>query len=384
MRGHRSAGSAWQRCGVAVALLLMMMAGVARSHGLLPTVVQLVEVSPQRFARSLHSPLPAAEADQGSVDADAPLLLRVPAHCRQSPAELDCRASQPGAPAGLRGQTLSVERNPVVPPEIAQRAELIVVITWQDGQQTSALLRAQPDQDRLQLPSLASAPALPSATVLARYLRLGLHHILDVPQGADHVLFLLALMLLVPSLRTLLWSVSAFTLGHSLTLAAAALDLLRIPAPPVEILIALSIVFVARERLQTLGSAAARGAVVWGRSGSGRSTALAPDAAALSASAMALAFGLLHGLGFASALAEAGLPVGQRALALLSFNLGVELGQLAWVLLWLLPWRLYRRWLGTAGNRWLQAAPAYAIGCVAAALTLSRLWDVFCPLRSYP
>ena len=381
MRWHRSAGSAWQRCGVAVALLLLL-AGLARSHGLLPTVVQLVEVSPERFARSLHSPLPAPEADQGPADADTPLLLRFPAHCRQGPAELDCRASQPGAPAGLRGQMLSVERNPVVPPELAQRAELIVVITWQDGQQTSALLRALPDQDRLQLPSLASAPSLPSGTVLARYLRLGLHHILDVPQGADHVLFLLAVMLLVPSLRTLLLSVSAFTLGHSLTLAAAALDLLRIPAPPVEILIALSIVFVARERLQTLGTAAARAAALLGRSG--RSTARAPDAAELSASAMALAFGLLHGLGFASALAEAGLPVGQRALALLSFNLGVELGQLAWVLLWLLPWRLYRRLLRADRNCWRQAAPAYVIGCLSAALTLSRLWDVFCPLRSYP
>ena len=92
---------------------------------------------------------------------------------------------------------------------------------------------------------------------------------------------------------------------------------------------------------------------------------------------MACAFGLLHGLGFASALAEAGLPSAQRGLALVSFNLGVEAGQLAWVLLWLLPWMLYRRHAGVGRRGWLRAVPAYVIGCAAAALTLSRLWDVF-------
>jgi hypothetical protein len=347
---------------------LLLAAGSAKAHGLLPTVLHLAEVAPERFVWSLRSPLAAPKGDAADPGDEPPLWVRFPVHCRATGAELDCRARAAGLPAGLRGHELKVEANPKLPREATARAELIVVIQWRDGGETGALLRALPEQDRLRIPEI-SAPSGATSTVLVRYLRLGLHHILGIPQGADHVLFLLALMLLVSSLPSLLWCVSAFTLGHSLTLAAAALDLVRLPAAPVEILIALSIVFVARERLPRSGGA-----------GPAAERRQAAEPSTGSAAAMALAFGLLHGLGFASALAEAGLPVGQRALSLLAFNLGVEAGQLVWVLLCLLPWSLYRRALAAGGRAWLRVAPGYVIGCSAAALTLSRLWDVLFPL----
>ena len=372
MTANRATCGKWPPGRFLIALVCWLLAlGSATAHGLLPAVLHVVEVSPDRFLLSLTTPQ-SADTEPGSTEADAPLRLRFPAHCRQASADLDCRAASEHAPQGLRGHTLIVEPSPESAPGSAQRAELIVVVSWHNGQTTSALLRAWPEHDRLTLPTVESSPRTAAAQVFTRYLRLGLHHILGVPQGADHVLFLLALMLLVPSLRALLWSVSAFTLGHSLTLAAAALDLVRIPSAPIEILIALSIVFVARERLQAVALRDSQSQKAGMYPAPRR-----PEVTIGSAVAMAFAFGLLHGLGFATALAEAGLPPAQRALALLSFNLGVELGQLAWVLLWLGPWALYRRHTRQGARLWLRALPAYLIGCAAAALTLRRLWDLF-------
>jgi hypothetical protein len=124
--------------------------------------------------------------------------------------------------------------------------------------------------------------------------------------GPDHLLFLLGLLLLVRGARSTLLTVSAFTLAHSLTLAAAALELVTIPTAPVEICIALSVLLLAVET--TRGSDTATRRWPW---------------------LVAFGFGLLHGLGFASALAEIGLPPNSVTLALLGFNLGVELGQVA-------------------------------------------------------
>ena len=144
--------------------------------------------------------------------------------------------------------------------------------------------------------------------VLATYLRLGIEHILT---GPDHLLFVLCLLLLVPSLGKLLATVTAFTLAHSLTLGAATLGFIDLPAPPIEAMIALSIVFLAAELLR--GDA--------GRSAITRSYPWL----------LAFSFGLLHGLGFAGALAEIGLPHGEIPAALFAFNIGVELGQLAFI-----------------------------------------------------
>ncbi len=152
----------------------------------------------------------------------------------------------------------------------------------------------------LPLREAAASPGGPS--VAGRFLRLGFTHI--VPEGLDHVLFVLGLALLSPRLGPLLAQVTAFTLAHTLTLALAVYGIASLPARVVEPLITASIVFVTVENLFRREASWARLAVVFG-------------------------FGLLHGLGFAGALSELGWPTGRRLLALLSFNLGVELGQLA-------------------------------------------------------
>lgn len=140
-----------------------------------------------------------------------------------------------------------------------------------------------------------------TATVLARYTVLGFLHIL--PKGLDHILFVLGLFLLCSHRKPLLIMVTGFTLAHSLTLALSVTGVVRLPSGPVEILIALSICYVAVE-------------VAMGREYRWRHTLLV------------FAFGLLHGLGFAGVLSELGLPHGQLPAALLAFNVGVELGQI--------------------------------------------------------
>ena len=189
---------------------------------------------------------------------------------------------------------------------------------------------------------------LTGAGVSRTYLMLGVHHILE---GVDHLLFVAALMLVVGSLRRLLVTITAFTLAHSLTLAAATLGLVRVPQAPVEAVIALSIVVVAAE-------------IVRGLNGRPGLTARAPWV-------VAFAFGLLHGFGFAGALAEVGLPPRAIPLALVFFNVGVELGQLVFVAgIWaalLALGRLNRPW-----PLWLRALPAYAIGSVAMFWVIER------------
>jgi hypothetical protein len=150
-----------------------------------------------------------------------------------------------------------------------------------------------------------------------------------------------------------LWkTITAFTAAHSLTLALAATGILRLPPPPVEATIALTIVFVARE--------------VWlvqhGHPGSTASRAWP----------VAFAFGLLHGLGFAGALAEVGLPDADLPLALLTFNVGVELGQLAFVGVALAIGRLLSRQSWTQ-HRWLRLAPTYTIGALACFWCIDRV-----------
>jgi hydrogenase/urease accessory protein HupE len=207
-------------------------------------------------------------------------------------------------------------------------------------------------------------PRVPtSGAVALTYLRLGVEHIAT---GLDHLCFVLALVLLATSTGAILRAVTAFTAAHSLTLAAAALGYTHVPQAPVEASIALSIVFVARElMLRRRGGPAARTRPPTG---------------------VAFAFGLLHGLGFAGALAEVGLPRGDIPLALLCFNGGVELGQLAFVALVLLV-RSGLRPLLAAGARQgatvaelchlLAATPATAIGAVGAYWLIARVVAFF-------
>jgi hydrogenase/urease accessory protein HupE len=157
-------------------------------------------------------------------------------------------------------------------------------------------------------PSFAVSAAPRAVEVTRTYLVLGVEHILF---GVDHLLFVLALLILVKGWRKLIGTITAFTVAHSITLAAATLGFVHVPSKPVEATIALSIVFVACE-------------IVHRRQGRSGLTEMWPWVIAFS-------FGLLHGLGFAGALREVGLPQNAIPLALLFFNVGVELGQLLFI-----------------------------------------------------
>jgi hydrogenase/urease accessory protein HupE len=198
-------------------------------------------------------------------------------------------------PHGLVGHSIEF-------PELATaRIDVLVRVVRMDG--TAQLGRLTPVERGILV------TASPGAFEVARtYTVLGVEHIL---LGFDHLLFVLALLLLVDGTRRLVWSITAFTLAHSITLAAATLGVLHVPGPPVEATIALSIVFVAGE-------------IVRARQGQRGLTQRNPWV-------VAFAFGLLHGLGFAGALAEVGLPEGQIPTALLFFNVGVEIGQLLFI-----------------------------------------------------
>ena len=174
--------------------------------------------------------------------------------------------------------------------------------------------------------------------VVTTYTVLGTEHIL---LGFDHLLFVLALVIIVRGARRLLVTITAFTVAHSITLALATLDFVHVPGPPVEATIALSIVFVASEILH----------LRQGRIG----------LAARKPWLVAFTFGLLHGLGFASALAEVGLPHNAIPLALLFFNVGVEIGQLLFIASVLSVISLARR-LRFPWPRWAELIPPYAIG----------------------
>ena len=178
---------------------------------------------------------------------------------------------------------------------------------------------------------------------------LGVHHILV---GIDHLLYILAMLFLVKGWRRIVLTMSAFTMTHSLTLTAAALGWIHVPQPPVEACIALSIVFVARE-------------IVQARRGRPGLTARWPWVVSFS-------FGLMHGFGFAGALAEVGLPERAIPVALLLFNVGVEIGQLLFVAAALGVFALLAK-SAKAWPRWAEALPPYAIGAVAMFWVMERM-----------
>ncbi len=183
---------------------------------------------------------------------------------------------------------------------------------------------------------------------------LGVEHIL---LGVDHLLFVLALLLLVRGVRRLVATVTAFTVAHSITLGAATLGFVHVPPAPVEAVIALSILFLASElaRRRAGGNADLTERFPW---------------------VVAFSFGLLHGFGFAGALSEVGVPAQAVPLALLFFNVGVELGQLLFIAaVFGLGW-LARASALRVPSGWQRAA-AYGIGCVAAFWVVQRTVAIF-------
>jgi hypothetical protein len=236
----------------------------------------------------------------------------------------------------LTGQTISIEGLSAV------QADVLLLVQLQDGSQHSAILRpASPD---FTIPLEAS-----KWKIAGDYWRMGTMHILE---GVDHLLFVLALLLIVDGFGQLLRAVTAFTVAHSITLAMATLGVIHVPAAPTEAIIALSILFLAAE-------------IVHQHDGRIGLTERWPWL-------IAFLFGLFHGLGFAGALSEIGVPQTQVPLALATFNVGVETGQLLFIGVALSLMALLRRLPVAAPVGAWRVAP-YTIGGLAAFWTIQRV-----------
>ncbi len=236
----------------------------------------------------------------------------------------------------LRGQSLRIDGLE------ATMTDALVRIDFADGTNWVGRLTSQAPQ--------VTIPERPGgSTVALTYLGLGVEHILT---GFDHLLFVLALLLITRGARRMVMTITAFTIAHSITLALATLGFVHMPSAPVEAVIALSIVFVAAE-------------VVHARHEVTGLTARAPWI-------VAFTFGLLHGFGFAGALAEIGMPQGQIPLALFFFNVGVEAGQLLFVGTVVAIFTLAQR-IPLELPRWAGLVPPYAIGSVAMFWVIQRV-----------
>ena len=243
-------------------------------------------------------------------------------------------------PGGLTGGTITIAGLS------ATMTDVLVRLQRLDG--TTQVTRLMPSA-----PSFVVEAVPQSTQVAATYLKLGVEHILG---GIDHLLFVLALLILVNGARRLIVTVTAFTVAHSLTLAGATLGFVHVPGPPIEAAIALSIVFVATE-------------IIHSRQGRMGLTERFPWI-------VAFTFGLLHGFGFASALSEVGLPQSDIPVALLFFNVGVEAGQLLFIAAVFTVIALARqvsRRFSVAQPAWAWRVPPYAIGSLAMFWLIQRV-----------
>jgi hydrogenase/urease accessory protein HupE len=317
-------------------LALLCLSLSAAAHEARPAYLQITEAPPGQYEVVWKRP------QQGELT--LALHVQLPERCRDV-----APVARQVAPGAL------IERRLVACGEPGLSGGRIA-IGGLSGTQTDALVRIQLRDGSVQTNLLK--PASPSLTVEGRrssgavageYLALGVEHIL---LGVDHLLFVLGLVLIVRGGRRLVKTVTAFTAAHSITLAMATLGLVRVPQAPVEAVIALSILFLASELArQHRGEPGLTASRPW---------------------LVAFAFGLLHGFGFAGALAEVGLPQTDIPLALLMFNLGVEAGQLLFVAAVLSLWWLGRSAVASA-PWWLRQVPAYAIGSLAAFWLIARV-----------
>jgi hydrogenase/urease accessory protein HupE len=268
----------------------------------------------------------SASSDKRPMGND--LVPRWPEGCSAGPSALRCGSD------GLKG-TLAVEG-------VGKRySAAMVKVVWLDGQSRVYTLTA--GQPSVQL--YGSADDRRGTAEIARaYVVLGVQHILS---GVDHLLFVVGLLFLVGFRRRLVGTITAFTLAHSLTLAFSVFGWMTLRPAPVEAMIAMSIVLVACEALRDRDTLARRMPAL-----------------------VSFLFGLVHGLGFAGALKSIGLPQRHLPLALLTFNVGVEIGQLMTILVAYLVVRLpiSKRWLGRA-----RTPALYVVGVVAAYWSWQRI-----------
>jgi len=325
-----------------LAILLLVLALPVTADEFRPAYLQLTQTSADSYDVLWKSP---------ALDENTPLKVRpvFPAGVSEQGTRRSSFAAGTlrqrwhiTAPGGLNGKAIEF-------PALADaRIDILVRLQRLDGSvQLERILPSSPS---------FTARASPGAYEVAKtYLTIGIGHIL---LGFDHLLFVLALMMLVTSTRHLLITITAFTVAHSITLSLATLGIVVVSGPPVEAVIALSIVFIASE-------------IIHHRSGRA-------DLASRKPWVVAFAFGLLHGLGFAGALAEVGLPENSIPLALLFFNIGVEIGQILFILAVLAIYKVLLKLLaGRFDLSRLVPLQAYAIGGVASYWLIERVSSFF-------
>jgi hypothetical protein len=314
------------------------------AHEARPAYIEMKETAPGQFSVLWRTPVLAGMR--------LPLVLQMPQGVRNvkppaveelSDSLLERRWIDAG-PNGLAGKRIEIAGLQLTITDVLVRVELL------DGRTIQAI--ARPSQPWVEIAATQSR-----WEVMGTYIVEGIRHILF---GADHLLFVLGLLLIVRNGWMLVKTVTAFTVAHSITLAVATLGYASTPALPLNAAIALSILFLGPEIVR-----------VW--RGETSFTIRHPWV-------VAFAFGLLHGFGFASAMTSAGLPRQDLPPALLSFNVGVEVGQLGFVALILAMERSFRvlevRW-----PRWMQALPGYTVGTLGAFWTIQRVALMVAALR---
>ena len=321
---------------LAVLLLAAAPGHSALAHRLSPAFFGLTETAPSVFAVqwkvSISGGLAATLEPQvpEGCTLSAPVRTYVLDDMRLQHGEITCVD-------GLSGREFAVAGLP------ATQTDVLLRVDYLDG--TASNHRLTPDTPSVVIPERPGA-----LEVVQTYFVIGVEHIL---LGIDHLLFVLALLLLVRGVGKLVWTITAFTAAHSITLGAATLGFVRVPSAPVEAVIALSIVFLASELARR------------------RTGAAETDLLARFPWIVAFSFGLLHGFGFAGALSEVGVPASAVPLALLFFNVGVEIGQLIFVAIVLvLGWLITRAALRVP--TWWPRAAAYAIGTASAFWLIER------------
>ena len=336
-----------------VFLLLMFLSGHVSAHRFAPSLLKIVETSEYTYNVVWKTPTEATSI--------VPLRPTWPVDCEvenEKPVVregtgtvsswvISCK--QPGA-EGLIGKELGVTGLS------ENQASAMVMLSMSDGRQYQSLVKAE-------TPSFL-VPAQPDqSSVMTEYSTLGAEHIWA---GPDHLMFVFGLLLLVGGGSRLLWTITAFTVGHSVTLALITLGFFTYPVSLIEFAIALSIFVLALE-LARKDQGGARQSLFWRYPWS-----------------LAGGFGLLHGMGFAGALAEIGLPQGSVPLALLFLNIGIEIGQILFVALAMTAWWLVSKVLSNPafGGRIsgsqdrLVIIPIYLLGGLSAMWCIERGLEV--------
>ncbi len=315
-------------------LVCVLAAATAFAHALSPSLLELRESPGGRVDVTWKTPLlrlPGADL-RPTLPTDCSVAS--PAELSQDSDSVTARWSVDCGPAGLVDRQIGVEGLG------ASKTDALLHVELADGRVIDTVLRAR--EPFFTVPDHEDVLA-----VARRYVELGVEHIAT---GYDHLLFVLGLLLLATNVRALVATVTAFTLGHSVTLTLAILGVARVPSAPIEVFIAFSVFLLAVELMRPGTSAGLMRRKPW---------------------LMAVLFGLLHGLGFAATLREAGLPAGAIPLALFCFNVGIELGQLAFVLT-VVAFQATANALALRNPRWARTLVVYAMGSLAACWMIER------------